>query len=69
MYGLTPREEEVWKLLSEGYDNQVIANKLSITIKAIDQHCRLIYDKIRVENDFTGRNPRVYVANLYWKRG
>jgi DNA-binding NarL/FixJ family response regulator len=35
---LTPREEEVLKLVAEGYSSREIANTLGISAKTVDRH-------------------------------
>jgi len=35
---LTPREEEVLKLVAEGYSSREIANTLGISVKTVDRH-------------------------------
>lgn len=47
---LSPRENEVLVLLSEGLLYKEIAEQLSISIATIRQHIHKIYDKLHVEN-------------------
>ncbi len=43
---LTPREQEVFKLLAEGYSNQAIAEKLFISLKTVQTHRAHIMEKL-----------------------
>jgi DNA-binding NarL/FixJ family response regulator len=47
---LSPRENEVLVLLSDGLLYKEIADQLSISIATVRQHIHKIYDKLHVEN-------------------
>jgi DNA-binding NarL/FixJ family response regulator len=47
---LSPRENEVLLLLSDGLLYKEIAEQLSISIATIRQHIHKIYEKLHVEN-------------------
>ncbi|MCM3568108.1 LuxR C-terminal-related transcriptional regulator [Neobacillus mesonae] len=47
---LTAREKEVVELVKKGYSNQVIADKLHISINTVKKHLINIYQKYEVEN-------------------
>ena len=47
---LSPRENEVLILLSDGLLYKEIADQLSISIATVRQHIHKIYDKLHVEN-------------------
>ena len=49
-YNLTEREQEVLELLTLGYDNKLIAEKLFISTFTIRAHIRNIYDKLHVHS-------------------
>lgn len=49
-YELTDREEEILKLLSEGYRYKDIATKLFISISTVRTHIYNIYEKLHVHN-------------------
>ncbi len=49
-YSLTKREFEILNLLIEGFDNQMIANKLFISIQTVRNHIRHIYEKLQVHS-------------------
>jgi DNA-binding NarL/FixJ family response regulator len=48
--GLTKREWELIKLLSEGYSNKVAADKLHVTYFTINQHLKNIYKKLNINS-------------------
>jgi DNA-binding NarL/FixJ family response regulator/class 3 adenylate cyclase len=45
---LTPREREVLELMAEGKSNQAIAEKLVITLRAVEKHVTSIFGKLRL---------------------
>jgi DNA-binding NarL/FixJ family response regulator len=47
---LTPREEEILKLLAQGYASKEIGAKLSISYDTVCSHLRHIYDKLHVRS-------------------
>ncbi|MBW4469270.1 MAG: helix-turn-helix transcriptional regulator [Stenomitos rutilans HA7619-LM2] len=47
---LTPREHEVWSLLSLGLSNPEIAIRLGLAVRTIDSYAHTIYDKLDVRN-------------------
>ena len=49
-YNLTPREMEVLNLLVQGFDNNMIAEKLFLSTFTIRAHIRNIYDKLHVHS-------------------
>jgi DNA-binding NarL/FixJ family response regulator len=48
--GLTPREEEVLALLSKGFANKEIADKMSVSYETVRDHLRHIYEKLHVHS-------------------
>ena len=43
---LTPREREVLELMAEGRSNQAIADRLFITLRAVEKHVTSIFSKL-----------------------
>jgi NarL family two-component system response regulator LiaR len=48
--GLTAREEEALRLLSEGMSNQEIADALCVTVKTVETHLHHIFQKLGVKH-------------------
>jgi DNA-binding NarL/FixJ family response regulator len=47
---LTPREEQVLVLLTQGYANKEIADRLSVSFDTVRTHLRHIYEKLHVRS-------------------
>jgi DNA-binding NarL/FixJ family response regulator len=45
---LTPREREVLALMAEGKSNQAIADRLVVTLRAVEKHVTSIFTKLRL---------------------
>ena len=45
---LTPREREVLELMAEGRSNQAIAERLVVTLRAVEKHVTSIFTKLRL---------------------
>jgi DNA-binding NarL/FixJ family response regulator len=45
---LTPREREVLELMAEGKSNQAIAEKLVVTLRAVEKHVTSIFSKLNL---------------------
>lgn len=45
---LTPREREVLELMAEGKSNQAIADKLVVTLRAVEKHVTSIFAKLHL---------------------
>jgi DNA-binding NarL/FixJ family response regulator len=43
---ITVREREVLALMAEGYSNQAIADRLVVTVRAVEKHVTSIFDKL-----------------------
>jgi DNA-binding NarL/FixJ family response regulator len=48
---LTPREREVLELMAEGRSNQAIAEKLVVTLRAVEKHVTSIFSKLNLPAD------------------
>ncbi len=47
---ITPREEEVLTLLSKGFANKEIADKMSVSYETVRDHLKHIYEKLHVHS-------------------
>ena len=43
---LTPREREVMELMAEGRSNQAIAERMFVTLRAVEKHVTSIFTKL-----------------------
>ncbi len=64
--GLTPREREVLELMAEGTSNQGIADRLVITLRAVEKYVSSIFDKLGLPS--TGSESRRVLAVLLFLR-
>jgi DNA-binding NarL/FixJ family response regulator len=64
---LTPREREVLELMAEGRSNQAIAERLFITLRAVEKHVTSIFTKLRLSA--TSEDHRRVLAVLTYLRG
>jgi DNA-binding NarL/FixJ family response regulator/class 3 adenylate cyclase len=63
---LTPREREVLGLMAEGRSNQAIAERMVITLRAVEKHVTSIFGKLRLSA--TAEDHRRVLAVLtYWR--
>lgn len=49
-YGLTSKEQEVLKLLSDGLSYKMVADKLGISYFTVNSHVKKIYEKLHVHS-------------------
>ena len=63
---LTAREHQVLALMAEGYSNQAIAERLVITVRAVEKHVTSILDKLGIPA--TGETHRRVLAVLAFLR-
>jgi DNA-binding NarL/FixJ family response regulator len=62
--GLTLREREVLELMAEGQSNQGIADKLVITLRAVEKYVSSIFGKLALPSG-TSESRRVLAVLLY----
>ena len=63
--GLTTREMEILNLISRGYTNVAISDRLCIDVKTVRHHINNIYSKIKISKEFDKKHPRVTATNVY----
>jgi DNA-binding NarL/FixJ family response regulator len=63
---LTPREREILVLMAEGRSNQGIADRLVITLRAVERHVSTIFGKLGLPS--TGTDSRRVLAVLLYLR-
>jgi DNA-binding NarL/FixJ family response regulator len=64
--GLTPREREVLVLMAEGRSNQGIADKMVITLRAVEKYVSTIFGKLGLPS--AGSDSRRVLAVLLYLR-
>ena len=64
---LTPREREVLELMAEGRSNQAIAERLFVTLRAVEKHVTSIFSKLGLPA--TSEDHRRVLAVLTFLRG
>jgi DNA-binding NarL/FixJ family response regulator len=62
---LTRREMEILNLIAEGYSNSAMAAILFIDIKTVRHHINNIYSKLKMDEDFNLKHPRVRATRRY----
>jgi len=63
---LTPREREILELMASGSSNHGIADRLVITVRAVEKHVSSIFDKLGLPS--TGSESRRVLAVLMFLR-
>jgi DNA-binding NarL/FixJ family response regulator len=63
---LTPREREVLELMASGDSNQGIADKLCVTLRAVEKHVSSVFGKLGLPS--TGSESRRVLAVLMFLR-
>ncbi|GEC06229.1 DNA-binding response regulator [Streptomyces spinoverrucosus] len=66
--GLTPREREVLALMAEGHSNSGIAEKLVVTVPAVERHVTGIFLKLGLQQTESSQHRRVLAVLHYLKR-
>ncbi|MEV1173493.1 response regulator transcription factor [Nonomuraea sp. NPDC049784] len=65
---LTPREKEVLALMAEGHSNSGIADKLVVTVPAVERHVTGIFLKLGLQQTESSQHRRVLAVLHYLKR-
>ena len=61
---LTARQVQVLELVSEGYNNEVVANKLEISLRTVEHHLNEAY--VSIKNCRSSEiNARVYASKVF----
>ncbi|MEV8596532.1 response regulator transcription factor [Streptomyces sp. NPDC052012] len=61
---LTPRERSVLEVLAQGHTNTAIAQKLHISLSAVEKNLNAIFDKLELSHT-TGYNRRILAVLRY----
>jgi DNA-binding NarL/FixJ family response regulator len=66
---LTPREREVLELMAEGLSNPAIADRLVVSVKAVEKHIASIFGKLGLRPQAVGEDRRVRAVLMWLDRG
>lgn len=61
---LTPREREILRLMAEGWSNEGIATRLTLSLRTVESHVRWIFIKLGLPAR-TRLNRRVVAVRMY----
>ena len=61
MKNLSPRETEILKLISKGYGNLIISEKMNLSIHTVKVYISNIFCKLKVKN----RTEAAFIAGKY----
>lgn len=67
LHELTPREAQVLEAMSQGLNNGAIADRLVLTVRAVEKHVRAIFAKLGLGSD-TESSRRVAAVLVYLDR-
>lgn len=62
--GLTPRQQEVLELMSQGYNNAAIAKSLQLSEKSVETYINIIYQALGLSGE-TGIHARVSATLIF----
>ena len=62
---LTRREFEILELMTEGYSNVKIAQILKISANTVKSHCKIIFEKLGVDNR-TAATKKAILEGILW---
>jgi DNA-binding NarL/FixJ family response regulator len=62
--GLTPREHDVLEVLAQGHTNTGIAERLHLSLSAVEKHLNAVFDKLDLPRA-TGYNRRILAVLRY----
>lgn len=62
---LTPRRLEVLRLVAEGYSNAVIAQRMFLSDKSVENHMTAVYQELGIHQENEPVHPRVKAVLIY----
>lgn len=62
---LSPAEWKVAELIADGWNNDVIAERMFIAKHTVFHHINAIYSKLELHADCAGRHKRAFLGKLW----
>lgn len=62
---LTDRERQILGLIAEGYSNRAISERVTITVKSVENTINRLYNKLGIDSHNTSIQPRVAAVLRY----
>ena len=62
---LTPRQKEILNLIAQGFTNAAIAQRLTLTLKSVENQINLMYQSLGIEGQDSTLQPRVVAVLRY----
>ena len=66
---LTRRQMEIMGLIAEGVTNNGVAERLSLSVKSVENQINVIYQQLEIDRGDSALHPRVQAVLTYLQRG
>lgn len=63
---LTPKQLQTLQLIAEGLTNRAIAEKLEVSVKAVENHINGIYQQLGIDRTDRSIHPRIRAVSMYF---
>lgn len=63
---LTPKQLQTLQLIAEGLTNRAIAEKLDVSVKAVENHINQIYQELEIDRSDPTIHPRIRATSIYF---
>lgn len=65
---LTPKQLLTLQLIAEGLTNRAIAERLNVSVKAVENHINQIYQELAIDRRDPSIHPRVRAVHIYFSQ-